>query len=47
MKICGWKDLDTMARYIRLAAIDENGATDSLAVLPSENYDNIVMFKDN
>ena len=30
MKICGWKDLDTMGRYIRLAGIDEKGATDSL-----------------
>lgn len=35
MKICGWKDLDTMARYIRLAGIDEHGATDSLSILPS------------
>lgn len=25
-KICGWKDLDTMARYIRLTGIDEKGA---------------------
>lgn len=30
MKICGWRDLDTMARYIRLAGIDESGATNSL-----------------
>lgn len=33
MKICGWKELDTMARYIRLAGIDEAGATDSLQIL--------------
>jgi integrase len=33
MKICGWKELDTMARYIRLAGIDESGATDSLQIL--------------
>jgi len=33
MKICGWKELDTMARYIRLAGIDESGATDSLKIL--------------
>jgi hypothetical protein len=25
MKICGWKDLKTMQRYIRLAGIDEAG----------------------
>jgi integrase len=34
MKICGWKDLETMARYIRLAGIDEKGATASLQILP-------------
>jgi len=33
MKICGWKDLDTMARYIRLAGLDEKGATDKLNLL--------------
>lgn len=33
MKVCGWKDLDTMARYIRLAGIDERGATNSLQIL--------------
>ncbi len=33
MKICGWKDLDTMARYIRLADIDEEGPTNSLSLL--------------
>ncbi|WP_233500241.1 MULTISPECIES: site-specific integrase [Halobacteriovorax] len=31
MKICGWKDLDTMARYIRVAGIDEVGATNKLS----------------
>ena len=36
MKICGWKDLDTMGRYIRLAGIDEAGATDSLLILPNQ-----------
>jgi integrase len=30
MKICGWKDLKTMERYIRLAGVDERGATDTL-----------------
>lgn len=33
MKICGWKDLETMERYIRLAGIDEMGATESLEFL--------------
>ena len=36
MKICGWKDLKTMQRYIRLAGIDEAGATESLRFIPSE-----------
>lgn len=33
MKICGWQDLKTMARYIRLAGIDEKGVTDGLKFL--------------
>lgn len=37
MKICGWCDLETMARYVRLAGIDEKGATDSLRFLPSQD----------
>ncbi len=32
-KICGWKDLETMQRYIRLAGIEIKGATESLRVL--------------
>lgn len=36
MKICGWRDLKTMQRYIRLAGIDERGATQVLKVLPSD-----------
>ena len=36
MKICGWEQLDTMQRYIRMAGIDERGATQVLKVLPSE-----------
>lgn len=32
-KICGWRDLETMQRYIRLAGIEIKGATDSLKVL--------------
>jgi integrase len=34
MKICGWKDLKTMQRYIRLAGIEVKGATDGLKILP-------------
>lgn len=33
-KICGWKDLKTMQRYIRLAGIEIEGATETLKVLP-------------
>ncbi len=36
MKICGWRDLKTMEFYIRVAGVDEKGATDCLKVLPSE-----------
>lgn len=32
-KICGWRDLETMQRYIRLAGIEIKGATESLRVL--------------
>ena len=33
-KICGWKDLKTMQRYIRMAGIEIEGATEVLKVLP-------------
>jgi len=33
-KICGWKDLETMQRYIRYAGIETDGATQSLKILP-------------
>ena len=36
MKICGWKDLKTMQRYIRLAGIEVQGATQGLKFLPEE-----------
>lgn len=36
MKICGWCDLKTMARYVRLAGIDEKGVTETLSFLPPE-----------
>lgn len=36
MKICGWRDLKTMQHYIRLAGVEEQGATQVLRVLPSD-----------
>ncbi len=36
MKICGWRDLKTMQRYIRFAGIDEAGATEELRFIPTE-----------
>lgn len=33
-KICGWTDLKTMQRYVRLAGIEIGGATEVLNVLP-------------
>jgi integrase len=36
MKICGWKGLKTMQRYIRMAGIDEAGATEVLRFVPTE-----------
>ncbi|MBT4761538.1 MAG: site-specific integrase [Bdellovibrionaceae bacterium] len=35
MKICGWKDIKTMQRYIRLAGIEIEGATEGLKILPN------------
>lgn len=40
MKICGWKDLKTMQRYIRMAGIDEQGATEALNLFPTDNLPN-------
>lgn len=36
MKIGGWRDIKTMQIYLRLAGVDEKGATDGLRFLPSE-----------
>ncbi len=33
-KICGWKDLETMQIYIRLAGIEVQGVTDGLTLMP-------------
>ena len=37
MKICGWKDLKTMQRYIRLSGIEVKGATQGLKLLPERD----------
>ena len=39
MKICGWKNLKTMEFYVRLAGVNESGATECLEILPA----NVVM----
>ena len=36
MKVGGWKDIKTLQRYIRMAGIDEQGATEGLQFLPEE-----------
>ena len=33
MKVCGWMDMKTMARYVRLSGVDESGVTDKLCLL--------------
>ena len=44
MKICGWKNLKTMEFYVRLAGVNEAGATEVLNILPTEKevMDNVV-----
>ena len=37
MKICGWKDLKTLGIYLRMAGIEERGATEGLRFLPRED----------
>lgn len=42
MKICGWKDLKTMQRYVRLAGVDECGATELLPkLIPSPSDEDL------
>jgi integrase len=36
-KICGWKDLETMQRYVRLAGIETDGVTEVLNILPAQD----------
>lgn len=43
MKICGWKDLETMQRYIRLAGIEVEDATDSLKFMSEEKVLGVVV----
>ena len=50
MKICGWKELKTMERYIRLAGIEVRGVTDTLNFIapdapPEREFDNVVMLR--
>lgn len=33
MKVCGWKDLKTMASYVRIAGVNEMGITESLCLI--------------
>jgi integrase len=44
MKICGWRDLETMQRYVRLAGLDEQGATQDLSLLPDSSLGDIISF---
>lgn len=43
MKICGWKDLKTMQRYVKLAGTEIKGATDSLKILPPKEVMGMVV----
>ncbi len=48
MKICGWRDLKTAERYIRLAGVDERGATEGLGFIPTDQgiMENVVEMYD-
>lgn len=43
MKICGWKDLKTLAIYLRLTGVEEKGVTEGLRILPEENCKIVLM----
>ena len=48
MKICGWKNLKTMEIYVRLAGVNEAGATECLEILPMEVVmENVVSLYNN
>ena len=45
MKIGGWSDLDTMGIYLKLAGVDERGATECLSIIkPARAMENILPF---
>ncbi len=48
MKICGWRELKTAERYIRLAGVDERGATEGLGFIPTDQgvMENVVKMYD-
>lgn len=37
LKICGWRDLKTMQRYIRMAGIELESVTEQIQLLPTSN----------
>lgn len=48
MKICGWKNLKTMEIYVRLAGVNEAGATECLEILLMEVVmENVVSLYNN
>ena len=47
MKVCGWRDLKTMERYIRLSGLDESGVTDSLRLLPNNELADVISLNAN
>lgn len=47
MKICGWRELKTMKHYVRLAGIEEIGATDDLNFLPEIDNSEVIQLNAN
>ncbi|MGI4994079.1 tyrosine-type recombinase/integrase [Halobacteriovorax sp. GFR7] len=45
MKVCGWQDLKTMERYVRLAGVDEQGVTDNLKLLPIDQISSVISLR--
>lgn len=43
MKVCGWKNLKTMERYVRMAGITEKGLTDTLSITPKVQIGELLM----
>jgi integrase len=42
-RICGWNELKTMARYVRLSGVEVRGATDGLSELAPKNTQDCVV----